>query len=33
VLPNLCERQSHDRDGELDSMHASAKDSGNKVSW
>ena len=25
ALPNLCVRQSHDRDEELDSIHASAK--------
>ncbi|GAA1422696.1 hypothetical protein GCM10009601_24570 [Streptomyces thermospinosisporus] len=29
ALPNLCARQSHDRDCALDSTHASAKDCGN----
>jgi hypothetical protein len=33
ALPNLCARQSHDREGELDSTHASAKDCGNRASW
>lgn len=33
ALPNLRARQSHDREGELDSMHAGAKDCGNRASW
>lgn len=33
ALPNLCARQSHDRDDELDSTHASAKDCDNRASW
>lgn len=33
ALPNLCTRQSHGRDAELDSTHADANDCGNRASW
>jgi hypothetical protein len=33
VMPELRARQSHDRDAELDSPRADAKNCGNRASW
>jgi hypothetical protein len=32
-MPELRARQSHDRDAELDSTRADAKNCGNRASW